>query len=208
MNDTPAHHEDKRPRLLVNLGAGQKGVARLPAMFADWREVRVDVDAVVAPDILADMTDLSAIESGTADAVWSAHGIEHLYLFEVGKAIAEVYRILADDGFFCVIVPDLQTIAEYIANDRLHEVVYESPAGPVIAHDMLFGFGPYLAQGRSSMAHKCGFTPTLLLQKLQGAPFAEIVLRRRANQELAAVACKRVPAGEAERAALLAALEL
>ncbi len=208
MNDTPEHQQDKRPRLLVNLGAGEKGAAWLPAMFADWREVRVDVDAVVAPDILADMTDLSVIGSGTVDAVWSSHGIEHLYLYQVSKAIAEIYRILADDGFFCVIVPDLQTIAEYIANDRLHEVVYQSPAGPVIAHDMLFGFGPYLAQGRSSMAHKCGFTPTLLLQKLQESPFAEIVLRRRANQELAAVACKRAPAGDAERQALLAALQL
>lgn len=208
MSDTPAHQQDKRPKMLINLGAGEKGAAWLPAMFADWREVRVDVDATMAPDILADMTDLSAIESGTADAVWVSHGIEHLYLFEVSKAIAEIYRILADDGFFCVIVPDLQIIAEYIASDRLHEVVYQSPAGPVIAHDMLFGFGPYLAQGRSSMAHKCGFTPTLLLQKLQEAPFAEIVLQRRASQELAAVACKRAPADDAERQALLAALQL
>ena len=208
MNDTPAHQQDKRPRLLVNLGAGHKEGAWLPGLFADWREVRVDVDAAVGPDILADMTDLSAIESGTADAVWLSHGIEHLYLFEVSKAIAEIYRILADDGFFCVIVPDLQALAEYIANDRLHEVVYESPAGPVTAHDILFGFGPHLAQGRSSMAHKCGFTPTLLMQKLQGAPFAEIVLRRRANHELAAVASKRAPADDVERQALLTALQL
>ena len=206
MSDTSG--QDTRQRLLVNLGCGSKGLAWLPPMFSDWRELRVDVDAVVAPDILADMTDLSAIETGSVDAVWSAHGIEHLYLFEVGKAIAEVYRILAADGFFCLIVPDLQAITEYIANDRLHEVVYQSPAGPVIAHDMLFGFGPALAQGRSSMAHKCGFTPTLLLHKLQESPFAEIVLRRRANHELAAVACKRAAAGEAEREAFLAALEL
>jgi hypothetical protein len=208
MSDTSGHRQDTRQKLLVNLGCGPKGGAWLPAMFGGWRELRVDVDAVVAPDILADMTDLSAIESGSADAVWSAHGIEHLYLFEVGAAVAEVYRILADDGFFCLIVPDLQAIAEYIANDRLHEVVYESPAGPVTAHDMLFGFGSALAQGRSSMAHKCGFAPTLLLQKLQEAPFAEIVLRRRANHELAAVACKRPCAGEAERETFLAALQL
>ena len=73
MSDTIEDQRDKRPRLLVNLGAGQKDTARLPAMFADWREVRVDVDAVVAPDILATMTDLSAIESGrSCDA--STHG--------------------------------------------------------------------------------------------------------------------------------------
>jgi SAM-dependent methyltransferase len=200
--------QDQRPKLLVNLGSGPKGGAWLPAMFAKWRELRVDIDATVAPDILADVTDLSAIESGSADAVWSAHCLEHLYLFQVGAAIAEAYRILSDDGFFCMIVPDLQAIAEYIASDRLHEVVYQSPAGPVLAHDIVFGFGPHLAQGRTAMAHNCGFTPTLLLQKLREAPFAEIVLRRRANHELAAVACKRAAAGDAEREALLAALQL
>jgi SAM-dependent methyltransferase len=208
MSDRPAHRHDKRPNLLVNLGSGPKGSTQLPAMFAAWRELRVDIDAKAAPDLLADVTDLSAIESGSVDAVWSAHCIEHLYLYEVGKAIAEAHRILTDDGFLCLIVPDLQTIAEYIATDRLHEVVYQSPAGPVIAHDILFGFGPFLAQGHSKMAHNCGFTPTLLLQKLQEAPFAQIVLKRRANYELAGVACKRAPADEAAREALLAALEL
>src|SRR5271155_1731571 len=208
MSDRPEPRQDKRPKLIVNLGSGPKGTAWLPAIFAEWRELRVDIDAGMAPDILADITDLSAIETGSADAVWSAHCLEHLYLHQVGMAVAEAYRILSDDGFFCMIVPDLQGIAEYIATDRLHEVVYQSPAGPVLAHDMLFGFGPHLALGRSAMAHNCGFTPTLLLQKLQEAPFAEIVLRRRAGHELAGMACKRAPAGAGEREALLAALEL
>jgi hypothetical protein len=78
----------------------------------------------------------------------------------------------------------------------------------VIAHDIIFGYGPYLAHGRTAMAHRCGFTPTLLVNKLQEAPFAEIVLRRRANHELAAIACKRAAAGDEERMALLAALQL
>ncbi|HVC55264.1 MAG TPA: methyltransferase domain-containing protein [Stellaceae bacterium] len=206
MSDTVENQQ--RTRLLVNLGSGPKGAARLPPVFAAWRQVRVDVDPKAAPDILADITDLSAIATGSVDAVWAAHCIEHLYLHQVGTAILEAHRILADDGFLCIIVPDLQSIAQYLASDRLHEVVYESPAGPVIAHDMIFGFGPLLARGWSSMAHKCGFTPTLLLQKLQGAPFAEIVLRRRANQELAALACKRAPADSAERDALIASLGL
>jgi SAM-dependent methyltransferase len=197
-----------RRKLLVNLGSGPKGFSWLPTMFADWREFRVDVDPDVAPDLVADITDLSGIPTGSVDAVWAAHCIEHLYLHEVGTAIAEAHRILADDGFFCVIVPDLQSIAGYIVNDRLHETIYQSPAGPVSAHDMLFGFGPALAQGRSSMAHNCGFTPGLLLQKLQEIPFGEILLRRRANHELAGLARKRAPADPAEREALLNALEL
>jgi SAM-dependent methyltransferase len=194
--------------MFANLGCGPKGQARLPAYFDEWRELRIDIDPGVAPDILADITDLSAIETGSVDAVYSAHCLEHLYLHQVGGAIAEVHRILAEDGFLCLVVPDLQAVAEYIATDRLHEVVYESPAGPVTAHDMIYGFGPYLARGADGMAHRCGFTPTLLLRHLQVAPFAEIVLKRRANQELAAVACKRAPANDAARDAFLAALEL
>src|SRR5438067_11029655 len=99
MSDSPAGQRDKRPHLLVNLGSGPKGGTRLPAMFAEWRELRVDIDATSAPDILADVTDLSAIESGSVDAVWSAHCLEHLYLYEDGKAITEAYRILTDAGF-------------------------------------------------------------------------------------------------------------
>ena len=170
--------------------------------------MRVDIDPHAAPDILADITDLSAIETGSVDAVWSAHCIEHLYLHQVGQAVAEAYRVLTDDGFYCLIVPDLQGIAEFIAADRLHEVIYEAPAGPVTAHDMLFGYGRFLAEGRTAMAHRCGFTPTLLLQKLQQAPFAEIILRRLANRELAGIARKQPSASEAERDAFLAALGL
>ena len=197
-----------RRKFLVNLGSGTKGTTWLPAMFDDWRELRVDIDAATAPDILADITDLSAIESGSVDAVWSAHSLEHLYLHQVGTAVAEAYRILVDDGFFCMIVPDLQVIAEFLATDRLHDVVYQSPAGPITAHDMIYGYGNSLARGNEAMAHRCGFTPTLLMQKLAEAPFAEIVLKRRPNHELAGIGCKRQPADDADREAFLAALQL
>src|SRR5260370_38694069 len=92
MSDSPAHQPDKRPNLLVNLGSGPKGSARLPAMFADWCELRVDIDATAAPDILADVTDLSAIASGSVDAVWASHCIEHLFLHEGGAAVARGSR--------------------------------------------------------------------------------------------------------------------
>ena len=207
MHETIGFREEAATKIVVNVGCGPKGGARLPGFFAGWREVRVDVDPAVTPDILAHLTDLSAIESGSVDAVWASHCIEHLYLHEVGRAINEVYRILTDTGIFCVLVPDFQAIGEFIATDRVHEVVYEAPVGAVTAHDIVFGYTPFLERGRLSMAHKCGFTPTLLGKKLQEAPFAEIILQRRANLELRALACKTAPANEAERNALLAAID-
>ena len=134
--------------------------------------------------------------------------IEHLYLHEVTRALEESRRILADDGFLCVIVPDLQSIASYLETDRLLDTVYESPAGPITAHDMMFGFSRDLASGHPRMAHNCGFTAGVLLGKLREAHFGEIILRRRPTLEVAAVAWKRASAENAAREALLDALQL
>jgi hypothetical protein len=179
-------------------------------MFESWEQLRVDVDEGVQPDIVASITDLSAIPDGYADALWSAHCIEHLYSHDVSLAIREVYRVLAEDGFGCLIVPDLQAIANFISGDKLHETIYMSPAGPITAHDMIYGFGAAIARGQVSMAHRSGFTPTLMLQRLQEQPFGEIMLRRRTSAlELVAVVRKRqAPYTPEERAALVSALEL
>ena len=195
--------------LLVNAGCGPLG-GWLPAMFQSWQQLRVDIDPAVSPDVVASITDMSPIATGTADAFWSAHCVEHLYEHSIAEALSEFYRILAEGGFGCIIVPDLQAIARYIAEDKAHEVIYTSPAGPITAHDMVFGLGSALARGRAAMAHRCGFTPSLMIQRLQALPFGEIILRRRTNAlELAAVVRKsQVPSTPEQRAALLAALEL
>ena len=196
-------------RIVLNVGCGPRDAAGLPGLFRDWRKVRVDVDESVQPDILADLTDLSPIPTGSVHAVWAAHCIEHLYIHQVPIALAEFRRVLRPDGFMCIIVPDLQTVAKYLVADRSHEPLYRSPAGPVTAHDIIFGFSPEIAGGRTSMAHRCGFTPTSLQRCFQGLPLGEIVLRRRAAQlELAAVARATPAKDEADRAALMSALEL
>jgi len=196
-------------RILANVGCGPPHGSTLPAFFNDWRQLRVDSDASVRPDILADLTDLSPIESGSVDAIWASHCIEHLYQHQVPVALTEFRRVLRDDGFVCVLVPDLQTIAQYIVADRMIEPLYQSPAGPVTPHDIIFGYGAAIAGGRPSMAHRCGFTPGALQRCFQGLPFAEIVLRRRsASLELAAVARAAPAKDEADRTALMSALEL
>ncbi|MBK8176758.1 MAG: methyltransferase domain-containing protein [Rhodospirillales bacterium] len=194
--------------VLINAGCGPVGSARLPTMFDQWQHVRVDIDPAYTPDVVASVTNLSAIPSGAADAVWSAHCVEHLYSHEVRAALTEFYRVLADDGFICVIVPDLQAVAGFIAADKLHDVIYQSAMGPITAHDMLFGFGAAIASGNISMAHRCGFTPTAMLQRMSEVPFDEVVIRRRQNLEIAVVGRKIRSNSSAERDALLAALEL
>jgi SAM-dependent methyltransferase len=199
----------QRERVLVNVGCGARNSSSLPRYFDTWQQLRVDVDPSVQPDILADLTDLSPIPDASADAVWAAHCIEHLYAHQVKLALSEFRRVLREDGFVCVIVPDLQIVAQYVAADRLHEALYDSPAGPVTPHDIVFGFGAAIAGGRISMAHRCGFTPSMLQRCFNELPYGEVLLRRRsADLELVAVA-RAIPAkDESDRAALMAALEL
>ena len=180
----------------------------MPPMFAAWRQVRVDIDPAVKPDVLADLTDLSPIGTGFADGLWAAHCIEHLYAHDAARALGEIHRVLRDDGFACIVVPDLQTIAGVIAQDRMHETLYQSPAGPITPHDIVYGLGPALARGHLTMAHRSGFTPTAMMSALAKAGFGGIALLRRANFELAAIVRKTDWPDLAARDSLLAALGL
>jgi len=177
-------------------------------MFTRWRQIRVDVDADVVPDIQADIVNLSAIADATVDAVWTAHCLEHLYEHEISRAMAEIRRVLKDGGFACIVVPDLQRIAALIADDKMHDILYQSAAGPITPHDIVYGFGPALARGQLTMAHRTGFTPTSMTRHLSAAAFGGHALLRRANFELAAVVRKRDWASDEERDALLANLAL
>lgn len=177
-------------RVFINAGCGYEGTSSPPPCFDSWQQVRIDVDPSTNPDVLASITDLSAIPDASVHAVWSSHCLEHLYAHEVPVALSEFRRVLRQDGFACIVVPDLQSIANLIAADRLDESIYESPSGPVTAHDMIWGFGPALASGKTAMAHHCGFTPTPFLKTLTHAGFDEILLRRKASLELVALALR------------------
>lgn len=194
--------------ILVNAGCGASGAERLPGLFASWRHLRVDVDSGARPDIVADITDLAPLGDNFADALWTAHCVEHLYRHQVVKALTEIRRILKNDGFAVITVPDIQAIARYIAEDRITETIYESPAGPVSAHDMLFGHGKSVAEGHLHMAHKTAFTPSYMIESMQAAGFADIVIRRRPNLELAAVGVKTPWQDQARIQALMSALQL
>ena len=194
--------------VFINAGCGLPNDSRIPAFFRKWRHIRVDINPSVMPDVVANITDLAMIPDGSADAVWSSHCMEHLFAYQVPMALTEFRRVLRKNGFLCVIVPDLQAIAQWIATDRLHEMIYESAAGPVTAHDMVWGFGQAIAGGNSAMAHHCGFTPTLFLQCLKEAGFQEILLRRKSNLELVGLALPEISESPERRESLLAGLGL
>jgi SAM-dependent methyltransferase len=208
MTDLASPGAQVRQKLVVNVGCGPALVLNRTAYFHDWRQLRVDIEPSVNPDIIADLTDLSPIQSGSADALWSSHCVEHLYLAQVPGALNEFHRVLSDDGFAVILVPDLQSVAERIVADKFDEPIYNSGMGPVTAHDMFYGFGPSIAAGHTSMAHRCGFTPTILVNLLNATKFAEYGIRRLKSLELLVVARKSrgTPGNNSE--AILQALNL
>jgi SAM-dependent methyltransferase len=161
-------------RVVLHVGCGAPSAGKLPAEFfgdGEWREARLDIDAAVAPDIVASITDMAPVRSASFDAVWSSHNLEHLYPHEVALALAEFRRVLKPGGVAYMTMPDLQQVAELVARDGLCDVAYVSPAGPVTPLDMLYGHGASLAAGNSFMGHRTGFTARSLEVALLAAGF-------------------------------------
>ena len=165
------------PRTVLHVGCGVADPTRLPAEFfaaGEWRELRLDIDPAVAPDIVASITDMAGLHDGSVEAVWSSHNLEHLHAHEVPQALAEFRRVLAPGGFLLVTLPDLQQVAELVAAEGLDDLAYASPAGPITPLDILYGHGASIAAGNGFMAHRTGFTARTLTAALAAAGFVGV----------------------------------
>ncbi len=176
----PTASPSSAKRTVLHVGCGPFNSRALPPEFrtTEWKEVRLDIDPSVSPDIVASMTDMSGVPSNSVDAVWSAHNLEHLYAHEVPLALREFSRVLKPGGVAVLIIPDLQEVARHVAEGNLDQTLYVSPAGPICAIDVLFGHRGYIASGNRFMAHKTGFTAKSLQRRLAEAGFAEVKVDR------------------------------
>jgi len=166
-------------RTVLHVGCGPAQYDTLHATFREpgWKEVRLDIDARVAPDIVASITDLAAVATASVDAIWSAHNLEHLHPHDVPTALQEFRRVLKPGGFALIAVPDLQRAAEHIAQDRAEEPLYESLAGPITPLDLVYGHAG-MSRGNGFMSHRTGFTARTLIGCLARAGFARVQLER------------------------------
>ena len=121
-----------------------------------------DIDEKVNPDIVGTLLDMSAVEAESVDAIYSSHNIEHVFPHEVPIVLREFHRVLKDDGMVVLVCPDLQSVCEAVVDDKLLQPLYESPAGPISPIDILYGHRPAIARGNEYMAHKGGFTYSVL----------------------------------------------
>lgn len=177
--------KDTPPKTILHVGPGHRSNgARLPATFQtpDWQEIRLDIDPANEPDIVGSMLDMAAMADSSVDALYSAHNIEHVHAHEVPDVLKEFLRVLKPDGFAVITCPDLQSVCALVAEDKLTDAAYQSPAGLITPLDILYGHGTALAAGHHYMAHKCGFTLKTLTTALHSAGFAASAGKRRTRE--------------------------
>jgi predicted O-linked N-acetylglucosamine transferase (SPINDLY family) len=170
-------------KTLLHVGCGQTDIHNLPAYFRKgWQEIRLDIDPDAHPDVLGTALDMSAVASRSMDAVYSFHMLEHLYAHELPLALAEMKRVLKPDGILVAAVPDLQSVARMIADDRLLDTAHESLSGPITPFDIVYGHRAFIGSGRFQMAHRGGFTLTTLINALKGTEFSTVTGKRRERE--------------------------
>src|ERR1700756_3417557 len=120
-------------KIVLNVGCGYPLRQKLHRHFhgPEWREIRLDLDPAVQPDIVCSITDISLVAADLVDAVWSSHNLEHLQRHEVPLALAEFLRVLKPHGLLLLTLPDLQQVARLLAEDPLDGRAYISHSRPV-----------------------------------------------------------------------------
>jgi len=168
-------------KTFLHVGCGPENKSSCLGFNNDnWKEIRFDIDKNVNPDIVGTLTDMSLIETGSVDAIYSSYNLDHIYAHEVPIAFKEFYRVLNEDGIVVVKCPDIQSVCELIAQDKLLEPLYEVKGwGPIYPIDVIYGNRQQIQMGNEYMAKKVGFTYSVLNKTFAEAGFKVRVGGRR-----------------------------
>ena len=149
-----------KEKTLLHLGCGPSTIKT--AVFAEdlkkYKEYRFDIDKKYDPDICGDITDLSNVPDKTFDVVFTSHTVEHIDFYKVIPTIKQFLRVIKDDGFVRIVVPNLQSLGEKLIEGSLLETLYESDAGPINCLDIIYGHSASILRNGDFMRHKTGFT--------------------------------------------------
>lgn len=179
---------------VLNVGGNNKAIS-LPPQYAGFEHLLLDIDPRGAPDIVMDARNLASLDAGQFDAIYCSHNLEHYYRHDVRTVLAGFLHVLKDGGFAHLRVPDLQEVMRVTVERGLDvdDVLYQSPAGPIMVLDVLYGYHAEIEQsGQDFFAHKTGFTKRSLTNALQEAGFS-MVFSVTGNLEINALAFKGSP---------------
>jgi len=179
---------------VLNVGGNNRAIP-LPSHYAGFEHLLLDIDPKGSPDIVCDARELTSIEAAQFDAVYCSHNLEHYYRHDVPRVLAGILHVLKAGGFAQLLVPDMADVMRTTVERDLDidDVLYESPAGPIMVLDVLYGYGVEIERsGQDFYAHKTGFTQKSLLAALQKAGFPKIYIRT-GNLEINAIAFNGIP---------------
>ena len=185
---------------VLNVGGNSKTIP-LPPQYADFEHLLLDIDPRGSPDIVCDARRLTTLEAGQFDAVYCSHNLEHYYRHDVPKVLAGFLHVLKDGGFAQILVPDILQVMQATLDKGLDvdDVLYESPAGPIMVLDVIYGYHVEIERtGQDFFAHKTGFTEKSLWKALQLAGFSKIYTAP-GELEVCALAFKGVPDEAAQK---------
>lgn len=160
-------------RKFLNVGGSSKAIP-VPSYYAGWEHLLLDIDPRGNPDIACDARELMTLAPKEFDAIYCSHNLEHYYQHDVSRVLAGFIHLLKDDGFADIRVPDVGQVATKLATDKIDidDVLYVSAAGPITAHDVIYGWGLEIERsGQDFYAHKSGFTESSLRNVLRLAGF-------------------------------------
>ena len=126
-NERQEHIElfDTDKKIVLNIGCGKTKLEHQSKFFKDWKEIRVDAFENDTADLITSIVDLNKVPNESIDAVWASHVVEHNYWHDLPKVFNNMLRVMKEDGFGIIRVPDLGSIAARI-EDGLLDTVYES----------------------------------------------------------------------------------
>ena len=167
---------DNPHRQVLNVGSGPaQGNLHVGFRESWWKEIRLDIDAAVRPDIVGSLSELQRfVAEGTFDAIWSSHSLEHLHTHEIVPALRGFRRALKANGFALVTCPDLTAVAKFMLQENVEAIAYQAAVGPIRALDMIYGHARSISEGKTYMAHNTGFTVERLGRVALDAGFPEV----------------------------------
>ena len=194
-------------RRVLNVGGGSKAI-RIPSHYDGWEHVLLDIDRRGGANIVCDARKLETLPAGQFDAVYCSHNLEHYYPHDTTRVLRGFLHVLKSAGFAEIKVPDIQAVVQKFVQSGMDidDVLYQSAAGPVAVHDVLYGYGKEIEQsGQDYYAHKRGFTPKALHGVLTRAGFAAMFVFATPDAfEIRAVAFKSESTTEQRRMLQLA----
>lgn len=106
-------HNAQQDKLIIDLGAGPwpKADATVKVDIHRWRDDYIIHNFTTFP---------YPFQDNVASKIYFGDVIEHITKFDIDNVLNEIYRILAPNGVLDITTPDIQWIAERIANNDWH----------------------------------------------------------------------------------------